>query len=60
MIVQSAMIQDFMKEIVKFGISFDAEGNMLEGMKDYRFKLPSNIPPGRYWSILFTISWMTQ
>jgi hypothetical protein len=46
------MIHGFMEEVVEFIISFDAEGNILDGKKNYRLHLPPNIPASNYWSII--------
>jgi hypothetical protein len=37
---------------VEHTISYDSEGNLLDGGKKYKLHLPSNIPASDFWSII--------
>jgi hypothetical protein len=41
-----------MEEELQFIATFDAEGNPLEGGKNYKFHLPPNVPASDFWSVI--------
>lgn len=40
------------EEELQFIVTFDAQGNPLEGIRNYKFRLPSNIPAKHFWSVI--------
>jgi hypothetical protein len=41
-----------MERELQYRISADSDGNILEGGKNYKLHLPSNIPPNIIWSVI--------
>jgi len=48
----SAYYLNLLEEETQHIITYDSKGKMLEGDKEYRLRLPSNIPASEFWSII--------
>jgi len=48
----SAHYLNLLEEETQHIITYDSKGKMLEGNKEYRLRLPSDIPASEFWSII--------